>query len=150
MCSSAMHSCILPSTSSLLVFIILPCALCRIYICLSGDTNWKIARGFPWAVTPTGSLLISGNLRKLDRWVVTYSILFFLFTSASCILSCWSLGGHGWEISKPTWAHRGGRDLQNDISSGLKVTLTWLKIYTGIKPCFAWWMVPILSKELAN
>lgn len=39
--------------------------LCRIPICLSGDTNWKIAWGFPWAATPTGSLLISGNLRRL-------------------------------------------------------------------------------------
>lgn len=45
--------------------------MCRIPICFSGDTNWKIAPGFPWAATPTGSLLISGNLRRLLERLVT-------------------------------------------------------------------------------
>ena len=47
------------------------CVLCRIPICLSGDTNCKIAWGFPWAATPIGSLLISGNVRRLVERLVT-------------------------------------------------------------------------------
>lgn len=55
----------------------------KIPIFLSGDTNWKIAWGFPWAATPTGSLLISGNLRRFPGRLVTGR----LFLSPSVPLS---------------------------------------------------------------
>lgn len=64
------------TSSLLLVFILLSLSvLHRILICLSGDTNWKIAGGSPWAPTPTVFLLISGSLRKLVKRVVTDTIL---------------------------------------------------------------------------
>lgn len=69
--------------------------LCRIPICLSGDTNWKIAWGFPWAATPTDFLLISGKLRKLVKRVVTDSIFFCPSVPLSHNLSWWPLERHG-------------------------------------------------------
>ena len=79
MCSSAENSLILShpifSPPPLFLFSLSSLSvLCRIPICLSGDTNWKIAWGFPWAATPTGPLLISGNLRKLVKRVVTFPL----------------------------------------------------------------------------
>lgn len=93
MCSSAKHSLILSPLPPLFLFSLSSLsALCRILIFLSGDTNWKIAWGFPWAATPAGSLLISGNLRKLVKRVVTDSIFFCPCVALSYILSWWNTG----------------------------------------------------------
>lgn len=83
-------------TSSLLLVFILSslCVLHRILICLSGDTNWKIAGGSPWAPTPTVFLLISGSLRKLVKRVVTDTILLCPSVPLSHILSWCPLVGH--------------------------------------------------------
>lgn len=86
------------TSSLLLVFILLSLSvLHRILICLSGDTNWKIAGGSPWAPTPTVFLLISGSLRKLVKRVVTDTILLCPSVPLSHILSWCPLVGHGWK-----------------------------------------------------